>query len=68
MVVSQQELVGKQGGQELGLVVRQAAMPDAVGEVEGVLEPFMEGLDGLSASAIASFSGLAAEEVQALSA
>jgi hypothetical protein len=47
MVVSQQELVTKDRGQQLGAVVVKTAVPDLVAELEQVLEPLIEGLSAV---------------------
>lgn len=68
VIVSQEELVGEEGGQELCLVVVESAVPDVVGEFEGVLEPFVKRLHGFAPACITLLPAGALEEVESLAA
>src|SRR5579859_499281 len=59
MVITQQHLVTEQGRQQLSLIVGQAAVPDLAVQLEQRFEPLVEGLHGLTTSAV-DFLALAA--------
>ena len=52
MVIAKQQLISKDGGHELGLVVGQAAMPDPLVDAEVSFEPVVEGFDACPAPRI----------------
>ena len=61
VVVEQEQLIGEDGGEKLGAVVVESAMPDAVVEIEACLEPVVEWFD-TGAPAADEFLGKGATE------
>src|SRR5215470_16499324 len=63
VVVAHEQLVAEECCQHLRAVVVEAAMPDAMVQLEQAFEPVVERLDGLAAAGVQPFSSATLEEL-----